>query len=146
MRALALTLSLAFAATAAGGCNLLTTDAASGVSPALLVAGVDTAVISAPDTVDRGVNFTVNVATLGGGCTREADRTEVASDTQVLEVYPYDRWSAEECPNDAILIPHAVTLKIDVAGARTLRIIGRKTIPGTNGTDYVQLDQPLYVR
>jgi hypothetical protein len=146
MRSLALTLCLAVTAIGVSGCNLLTTDAASGVSPALLVAGADTAIITAPDTVDHGVNFNVTVSTLGGGCTREAARTEFASDTQTLEVYPFDRWSAESCPNDAILIPHAITVKIDVAGARTLSIIGREAIPGTNSTQYVQLDRPLYVR
>lgn len=146
MRSLALTLCLAVTAIGVAGCNLLTTDAASGVSPALLVAGTDTAVITAPDTVDHGVSFNVTVSTLGGGCTREAARTEFASNTQTLEVYPFDRWSAESCPNDAILIPHAITVKIDVAGARTLSIIGREQIPGTNSTQYVQLDRPLYVR
>jgi hypothetical protein len=146
MRSLRLSLCLTVAAIAAAGCGLLTTSAASGVSPGLLVAGEDTATITAPDTVDHGVNFTVTVGTLGGGCTREAARTEYASDSQLLEVHPFDRWKAESCPNDAILIPHQITVKIDEAGARTLRIVGRQVIPGTNSTDYIQLDQPLYVR
>jgi hypothetical protein len=146
MHSRALTLCLAAAAIGLAGCNLLTTDAASGVSPALLVAGADTAVISAPDTVDHGVNFTVTVSTLGGGCTREADRTEAASDAQTLQIYPFDRWSAESCPNDAILIPHSITVKLDTPGLRTLSIIGREAVPGTNSTTYVTLDQELFVR
>src|SRR5215212_9564421 len=137
MRSVAHTLCLAATAIGLAGCNLLTTDAATGVSPALIVAGADTAVISAPDTVDHGVNFTVTVSTLGGGCTREADRTEAESDTQTLQIYPYDRWSAESCPNDAILIPHSITIKLDAVGARTLSIIGREALLGTNGTTYV---------
>ena len=146
MRSLVLTLCCAAVTAGLAGCNLLTTDAASGVSPALLVAGLDTAVITAPDTVDHGVNFTVTVSTLGGGCTRESARTESASDSQSLQIFPYDRWSAESCPNDAILIPHTITVKIDAAGERTLTVVGREQIPGTNSTQYVQLDQPLYVR
>jgi hypothetical protein len=146
MRSIALTLCLAATAIAVAGCGLLTTEAATGVSPALLVAGEDTATITAPDTVDHGVNFTVTVGTLGGGCTREAARTEYASDSQFLEVHPFDKWSAVNCPNDAIFIPHQLTVKIDAAGARTLRIVGREAVAGTNTTVYVELDKPLYVR
>ena len=146
MRSLSLTLCLAATAIAVAGCGLLTTEAATGVSPALIVAGEDTATIPAPDTVDHGVNFTVTVATLGGGCTREAARTEYVSDTQFLQVHPFDRWSAASCPNDAIFIPHQITVKLNEAGARTLRIVGREAVPGTNQTVFVQLDRPLYVR
>ena len=84
MRSLRLPLCLTVATIAAAGCGLLTTSAASGVSPGLLVAGEDTATITAPDTVDHGVNFTVTSRQSPGATVKAVDPRTWKSDPEMV--------------------------------------------------------------
>ncbi|HKO15230.1 MAG TPA: hypothetical protein VJU87_03270 [Gemmatimonadaceae bacterium] len=138
---------LAFAAmvAAVAGCNVLSSTEPHGFQPGLIIFGSDTAPITAPDTVDVNTPFTVKVSTFAGGCTREAQGTDLAVSDSVVAVQPYDRWRGSDCPSDQFNIDHTVSITLTKSGAYTLRILGR-SLDIDNSSSLVNVDLPLYVR
>jgi hypothetical protein len=112
------------AAVALGACELLpgvgTID-----EPALIIFYEDTTRVVVPDTVTRGVPFTVSFMTFGGGCTREVARTDVRRDGNLLEIRPYNRRQKADggvCTADLLFLEHRVAEQFDQAGGRVRQI------------------------
>ena len=95
--------------------------------PAMLIYAGDTAVITSPDTVDRGTSFTLRVRTIGGGCTHEVARTDVRSAGAVVEIRPYNLTNRQHgitCTADIYFLEHVATLRFAAAGVGVIRVFG----------------------
>lgn len=145
-RPLVATLAFAGLLAAVAGCDLLKTTEPHGYQPALILIGSDTAPIVAPDTVDPNVPFTVTISTFGGGCTREAERTDYGVNDSLVAIAPYDRWRGSECPADQVAIDHTVSVTVPHSGDYTLRFFGRSFSTDSGTTDLVNIDLPLHAR
>jgi hypothetical protein len=83
------------------------------------------AVISVPQSVERGERFAVNFYTFGGGCTSRG-RTELSTRGPEADITPYDIHSNDRiCPSNVAFLDHTTWLRLDVAGAATIRVHGR---------------------
>lgn len=93
-------------------------------------------VVSAPDTVDAGMPFTVTITTIGAsGCWREDGALESVSGLTAT-LTPHDRVIEEidgmpvSCTGALVSLPRDMSLTFRQTGSATLRVIGRRV---TNG-------------
>lgn len=97
------------------------------VDPAWIVVRGDSAAISMPDTVMRGVGFPVSVETFGGGCTRQVARTELKVTGSVVEIRPFNETikpvGRQLCTADFLILTHSATVEIKQAGPAAIRVI-----------------------
>lgn len=85
-----------------------------------------TDVISVPDTVTAGVEFTVSVTTRGGGCDQK-DGTSVETVDGAVQVSPFDIFYVGDnvCPSIGKQFAHSVQLRFDDPGEETIRVRAR---------------------
>ncbi|HEX2219708.1 MAG TPA: hypothetical protein VHG35_12970 [Gemmatimonadales bacterium] len=104
--------------------------------------------LAAPDTVQAGVDFTVTVTTLGGGCERKGEtETEVSGAVATVTPYDYTDVSAQVCPDVLRTFPHTTTLRFAAPGEALLRVRGRRTGPDTPRAGVpVTLERRIVVR
>jgi hypothetical protein len=138
--------ALVTTAVAAAACSILdpTFEA-----PATIIFGNDTAQITAPESVARGVPFDVTVRTFGGGCTRTTAQTRQAVSTGLVEVYPYNQTRRSDvCTSDLRFLTHTVTLQFADPGAVTIRIIGQQgwSLSGGDSNRPAQLERIVTVQ
>jgi hypothetical protein len=83
--------------------------------------------IGAPDTVAANVAFDVTVTTIGvSGCWRAAGQL-IHYDTRVIELTPLDAHSgARACTSMVQFLDRVFRVRLDSAGAWTLRVKGRR--------------------
>jgi hypothetical protein len=86
-------------------------------------------VLQTPDTVTVRTPFVVTVRTIGGGCVDPGD-TQATVLGNVVEVRPFDVFTTHlpqgwACPDNLLFYTHTVSVRIDEAGAATVRVFGR---------------------
>jgi hypothetical protein len=108
----------------------------------------DTARISAPDTVTRGVSFEVSFSTFGGGCIRAIARDDVTPKANAVEIRPYDHNSGGDiCTADLLTLKHAVAIRLDMPGSYAIRVIGQQRGGSTgSNTAPAEVSRPVIVR
>ena len=80
--------------------------------------------VTVPATAVRGEPFDVTVVTIGGGCLSKGP-TRTRTQGMTAEVRPYDVHNGGPvCPADVQLYEHTATLRFDVPGTATVRILG----------------------
>jgi hypothetical protein len=103
------------------------------VGPATVIFYGDSAVITAPDTVDRATPFLARIRTFGGGCTRLVARTDVAIKGMLAEIRPYnvtDFDNGTTCPANLMFLEHTATIQFATPGVGVLRVIGAQYTAG----------------
>jgi hypothetical protein len=91
-------------------------------------------VLTAPDTVEAGVDFPVTITTFGGGC-ESVGGAEVALSGATATVTVYDYTVSGEnvaCPDVLRRFPRTTTVRFAGAGTGVLRIVGRRLGPETD--------------
>jgi hypothetical protein len=139
------TLCLLALAGAVSACDLLTEPTE--VVPGRIVQQEDTARLELPDTVARGVLFTVTVTTLEGGCVRRAARTDVVMTDLLAEITPYNvRTRSAVCTSDPVAIPHTARIRFTGTGLATVRIRGVSNRGEPDQLEWVTLERQVVVR
>ena len=105
------------------------------VRPATLNHYGEVAEVSVPASASEARSFSVSVATLGGGCTREIERTDVSIINDLVEIRPYNRTTVEGgvCTADIRYLTHTADLELD-PGQFLLRFVGKAEPGGTEVT------------
>ena len=89
-------------------------------------------VLTAPDTVTAGEDFTITISTFGGGCVTVGDAAVVVN-AAGADVLVYDFTSAltadAVCDASLVRLTHTVTLRFDQPGEMHLRVWGRHLGP-----------------
>ena len=94
---------------------------------ALIIHFRDTTQIVVADTVARGAPFDVVLDTYGGGCTRDAVRTELGVAGRTALIRPFNRtrsWPGGGCDAVLLTLRHTAQLRVDTPGNFTIRVIG----------------------
>ena len=111
----------------------------------LAYANGDAPKISAPDTVQAGVPFSVTVTTYGGGCIVPGETATIRSGSTV-EVRPFEWFVAPGqsvgCTLELRFLPHTVSVTLPARGTARLRVIGRQQPEGA----MVSVDRVIVVR
>ena len=128
-------------------CDLITGNG-NQVEPALIRLGGQIAILEMPDTVARGVPFTVRVQTFGGGCTREAARTEAKPVPTGVEIRPYNRTSTgTHCLTVLLYLYHTSTLSLNTSGSATVAVVGaQRGVSSSPQTEPARLEHTIFVR
>lgn len=97
----------------------------------------DPIVVQAPDTVQAGTGFDVQVRTYGNGCISE-DGTDVHVAASVVEVRPFDIHSGAAVCNDILnMFDHRTTVTLAESGSFEIRFIGM-AMPGDSTVTIVR--------
>jgi hypothetical protein len=116
------------------GCSGLTSENSS-INPSYLSYTNMTGTLTVPDTVTHGTLFTVQIQTIGGGCTQEAAGTDVTVNGQTVEIRPSDRTVVRnDCPSNLIYINHTANAQVPAAGVATIKVIGITDAPAAGAT------------
>jgi hypothetical protein len=97
-------------------------------------------VIAAPDTVTAGVPFEATISTIGSGGCWDDDGADVAYETGLALVTPFDRVTTRvggapaACTRIFVKLPRTVRLVFGQPGVATLRVSGRKVSGGVLST------------
>ncbi|HEX2202983.1 MAG TPA: hypothetical protein VHG91_06785 [Longimicrobium sp.] len=107
-------------------------------------------VITAADTVIRGVAFNVTVRTYHEGCSQRAG-AEVTYEGQNVTITPYDKRPTGNivCPGfdpATRRLDRVVTLRLDAAGKAYLRVNGRAVDSAGNDTGEATIVDSVFVR
>lgn len=100
--------------------------------------------VSAPDTVQSGVPFTVVVRTIGNDNCWMPASTEVTQEALLATVTPYDRNARTEefgCLDSEITIEHPAQVAFSRPGEAVLRVHGRRVV----GPDLRQEGSPVTI-
>jgi len=98
--------------------------------------------LSAPDTVQVGQSFEVEVQTAGPNSCYEADRVETEEEALLIEITPYDRNLNEEgfqCPQEPIIMQRTLNYEFDTPGEGLIRLNGQRVI----GNDFSNRDDTV---
>lgn len=104
-------------------------------------------VLVAPDTVDRGMPFTVAVTTIGSnGCWR-ADGMSLTIGARVVELRPYDaRSGADICTTVLVYLRREASVTLMEPGEWVLRVDGRRVQLGEARDTPVTAEKTILVR
>jgi len=117
------------------GCSGLTSENSS-INPSYLAYTTMTGTVTVPDTVTHGTLFTIQIQTIGGGCTQEAAGTDVTVNGQTVEIRPTDRTVVRnDCPSNLIYINHTANAQVAAAGVATIKVIGITDAPAAGATN-----------
>ncbi len=98
--------------------------------------------LTAPDTVQVGESFEVEVRTVAANGCYEADRVETERDALLIEVTPYDRDQTDAetaCPHVIGLLKRTLDLQFDAPGEALIRLNGQRVI----GSDFSNRDDTV---
>lgn len=107
--------------------------------------------ITAPDTVQADIPFTIVITTVGlSGCWREAG-AEVEASSRLAVITPYDYAPDFDkdvaCTGVLVDLPRSVEIRFTERGNATLRVNGRKVIGGNyNEATMVTVEKRIFVR
>lgn len=104
-------------------------------------------VITSPDTVTAGQPFQVTVTTVGpNGCWRAAG-AEMAVQSSLASITPFDRVEGEVCTQALVSLPHTLQVQFNTPGTATLRVYGRRVVDGrvNEATDRT-VEKTIHVR
>ncbi|PEN08793.1 hypothetical protein CRI93_03280 [Longimonas halophila] len=98
--------------------------------------------LTAPDTVQVGESFEVEVRTVAANGCYEADRVETERDALLIEITPYDRDPTDAetaCPHVIGLLKRTLNLQFDTPGDALIRLNGQRVI----GNDFSNRDDTV---
>jgi hypothetical protein len=85
--------------------------------------------VAVPTSATTGEPFQVDIATWDDGCI-SFERTDVETSNESVEITPYDRRTLDGGCTDILLeLDHGQTIVFDTAGAKTVRVVGRRVSP-----------------
>jgi hypothetical protein len=106
---------------------------------------LNTAVITAPDSVTAGIAFPVTVTTFGfSGCWTD-DGTDVTALASQVVIRPYDRVRDGACTQMTVKLPRTVQLRFDQPGTATIVVQGVRD-DGDNDPEPTQIQRAVVVR
>jgi hypothetical protein len=100
--------------------------------------------LSIPDTVAVAQSVEISVTTTGPDGCYSADGVEVRSTGDVIQLTPHHRVAHSVCTHMPVELQHAVALRFDTPGERTVQILARSDF--RSGTVSLRTSKRVVVR